>query len=325
MNVMNTKPIIGALFALALSICSGVSMQAQQSRGLSFLETQTDARAAAMGNVTLTKTDRNYLYTNPASIFNGDTKLTVSATGLMFKTQENEFVEGKLGFGAASVGYRFLDRHVIYAGFRYQGGMKIKGNTNDQWGYSRKSYTPFDWAVDMGYAFKFNKMFAAYATGSFIQSYTGRVAYAGAFSVGANCLIPISAKSDISVGARVADFGAPINYAKNESYALPTNMQVTADYGLTISENHKLRAVVGGKYYFLPYKAQVFQTNVGAEYTLFNIASLRAGYQYGSKETSLWSVGAGVALYGAKLDFGYLKSLSDFGADRLVLSLSFDY
>ena len=325
MNIMNTKPIVGALFALALSISSGISMQAQESRGLPFLETPTDARAAAMGNVTLTKTDRNYLYTNPASIFNGDAKLTITAGGLMFKTPKSDMVAGNLMFGAASLGYRFLDRHVIYAGFRYQGGMKIKGSTNDQWGLSKKSTSPFDWAVDMGYAFKFNKMFAAYATGSFIQSYTGRVAYAGAFSVGANCLIPISAESDINVGARVADFGAPFYYSAKEAYALPTNAQVTLDYGLAMNNNHKLRAVVGGKYFFLPYRAQLLQANVGAEYTLFNIASLRAGYQFGSKDTSLWSVGAGVALYGAKLDFGYLKSLNDFGADRLVLSLSFDY
>ncbi len=322
---MNTKPIIGALFALTLSICSGITMQAQSSRVLPFLETPSDARTAAMGNATLTQTDRNYLYTNPASIFNGNSRFTITAGGLMFNTPKNDFVSGNLLFGAVSAGYRFLDRHVVYAGYRYQGGLKVAGRSSDQFGMKNKSYSPFDWALDLGYAFKFNDQLSAYATGSFIQSYTGRTAYAGAFSIGANYLLALSERSDLNIGARVADFGTPIYYSSKEGYALPINMQLTADYGQAFNDNHKVHGVIGCKYYFMPNKAQVFQTNLGAEYTMYNIVSLRAGYQYGTKETSLWSVGAGAAYYGVKLDFGYQNVINKFGSDRFILTLSFDY
>ncbi|MDO5017437.1 MAG: PorV/PorQ family protein [Porphyromonas sp.] len=322
---MNNKTILRVLFALTLSIYAGVGIKAQSGRPLLFLETPTDARTAAMGNTTLTKTDRNYLYTNPSSIFDGDTQLTVTATGLYFNLPKSDFITGNLMFASATAGYRFMDRHAVYAGFRYQGGLGIKGGTNDQWGTNKKTSTPFDWAADLGYAFKFNDQLSAFATGSFIQSYTGRAAYAGAFSIGANYRFMLAEDTDLNVAAAVADFGTPIYYSSSEGYSLPTNARLTADFGHAFNDNHKVRAAIGSKYYFLPATAQVFQANLGAEYTLFNIASLRAGYQFGTQETNLWTVGAGVAYYGVKLDFGYISPINKYGSDRLMLTLSFDY
>lgn len=325
MKIMNNKKIIGALSVLALSLVSVLPLRAQSSRPLQFLETPTDARTAAMGNVTLTKTDRNYLYTNPASIFNSDAKWTVTATGLTHMIPKNDMLSGNLLFGSVTAGYRFLDRHVVYLGYRYQGGLSIKGGSSDQWGTNKRSTAPFDMAVDMGYAFKISDALAAYASGSFIQSYTGRVAYTGAFSIGANYLLTMSDTSDLNLGLRVADFGPSINYSTKDAFALPSNAQLTADYGCAFNDQHKVRAVIGGKYYFLPANAQVIQANVGAEYTLYNIASLRAGFQYGTKDTSLWSAGLGAAFSGIKLDFAYLGALNKYGADRLMLTLSYDF
>lgn len=325
MNVMNNKQIIGALIVLALSLFAVLPLRAQGSRPLSFLETPSDARSAAMGNITLNKTDRNYLYTNPASFFNGNAKLTATATGLTHLMPSNDFYVGNLLYGSVTAGYRFLDRHAVFAGFRYQGGLGIRGGSNDQWGANRRRTTPFDWSVDLGYAFKFNDALAAYASGSFIQSYTGRVAYAGAFTIGANYLFTFSEQSDLNLGARLADFGSPIYYGTKEGYALPTNAQLTADYGHAFSDDHKVRAVLGGKYYFLPYRAQIFQTNIGAEYTLKDMVSFRTGFQYGTKDTSLWTIGLGGAYRGIKLDLGYLGAINEYGANRLMLTLSYDY
>lgn len=322
---MNNRQILGALCVLALSLLPALPLCAQSSRVLPFLSTPTDARAAAMGNATLLKTDRNYLYTNPASIFNDDIRLTVTATGLTHMMPKDDYVKGNLMLGSVTAGYRFLDRHVVYAGFRYQGGLQIKGGISEQWGTNKRFTSPFDFAVDLGYAFRITDALAAYATGSFIQSYTGRAAYAGAFSVGANYLLTFSEATDLNLAARVADLGAPIYYSKKDAYAMPSNAQLTADFGHAFSDDHKVRAAVGAKYFFLPAKAQVFQTNLGAEYTLYNLASLRAGFQYGTKDTSLWSAGVGFAYRGAKLDLGYLGALNQFAANKLMLTLSFDY
>lgn len=322
---MNNKQIIGALFVLALSLLSALPLRAQGSRPLAFLETPSDARTAAMGNVTLTKTDRNYLYTNPASFFNSDKKFAVSATGLTHMIPKDEMLTGNLLFGSATAGYRFLDRHAVFAGFRFQGGLGIKGGSNDQWSTKRRTTRPYDWALDLGYAFKINDELAAYASGSFIQTYTGRTAYAGAFSVGANYLVTFSEVTDLNLGLRVADFGAPIFFSSRQAYALPTNAQLTADLGHAFSDEHKVRAAVGGKYYFLPEKAQVFQTNIGAEYSYRQYAILRAGFQYGTKDTSLWTVGTGLALYGVKFDLAYLGALNSYGANRLMMTLSYDF
>lgn len=279
-----------------------------------------------MGNATLTQTDRSYLYTNPASLLHQDDEsFTISASGLMHLLPESEQLVGNLLYGAVSTGYRFLDRHAVYAGFRYQGGLGIKGGISDQWGEGKKSTTPFDWVIDLGYAFRITDALSAYASGGLIQSYTGRVAYAGTFTLGANYLFTFTDAFDLNLNARVADFGSPIRFSDEEAYALPTSLQMTADVGYAFSDDHKLRAVLGEKYYFLTPRSRVLQLNFGAEYTLFDIASLRAGMQYGWSDTSLWTIGLGTEYFGVKLDFAYLGALSEYGSDRLMLSLSFDY
>lgn len=327
------KKIYNVFAIVLLCIAFGSAQVAKaQSRALPILETQTDARSAAMGGVSLMSTDRSYLYVNPTSLLYGDKKMTISASGLLFNSpdlKEIESIEGNEMFTGVSLGYRFLDRHVVYAGFRYQGGLKILGAVSGQFEENtKKSYTPFDWSVDLGYAFRFTDQWAAFATGSFIQSYTGRTAYAGAFSVGANFNSKLQLgnyESMINVAAKVADFGTPVYYSTSDAYALPTNAQLSADLAMPFDANNKLNVALGGKYYFLPTDAQLIQVGVGAEYTLYNMVSLRAGYQYGTRETSNWGAGIGVEFYDVKLDFGYVGGLGSFKSNQLLLTLSFDY
>ncbi|MDO4790172.1 MAG: PorV/PorQ family protein [Porphyromonas sp.] len=320
---MKIKYIIGAVALLATGFFAPQESTAQ-SRPVQLLETHVDARSAAMGGFTLANTDRNYLYVNPASIFQTDKALTISAGGMMFPKME--MVKGQLMNATATAGWKFLDRHVAYAGFRYQGGLSIP-SVNDQFGTPGKDLSPFDWSVDLGYAFKFNNQLSAFASGSFVQSFTGRTAYAAAFNLGANYLLDLSnngSASLLNIAARVADLGAPVAFSAKESFALPSRVEVTGDYSREFSKNRRLAAVLGGRYYFLADKV-AYSANVGAEYTLYNMVSLRAGYQYGSNSSSFLSTGVGVNLYNVKLDLALLSGMGEFKSNRMMLSLSFDY
>lgn len=325
MNIddMNIKMIKKILLLMTVGLFFSLQTNAQ-TRSLAVLEAPADARAAAMGGVSLMSTDRSYLYINPGSIFDTDKRITATASGILYPKYEG--VDGRLMNGTLSAGWRFLDRHVLYAGFRYQGGLSF-ANVQGQFDPEGKKVSPFDWTVDLGYAFKINENFSAFATGSFIQSYTGRAAYGGAFGIGANYITPLQLgkyDSKMNVAMRVADFGTPVYYGK-DGYSMPSKVELTADLATSFNQDHKLGVVLGGRYYFLPANAQVVQGNIGAEYTLFNIASLRAGYQIGGRSSSFWSCGVGAQYWGVKLDFAFLGGRKDSFSNRMLLTLSFDY
>lgn len=317
---MKIKYIIGAISFAAMGFLSAPKAMAQS---LPVLETPVDARAAAMGGVSLTHTDRSYLYVNPASIFQTDKKLTVSASGLLFPKMN--MVEGRLLNGMATAGWKFHNRHVVYAGFRYQGGLTLP-SVKDQFGTPGKKVSPFDWTADLGYAFRFNDQLSAFASGSFVQSYTGRTAMTGTFSLGANYFMSFnnSAAKYLNIAARVSDLGAPISFSSKDAFALPSRAELTGDFGSAFSENRELNLTLGGRYSFLASKP-LYQANIGAEYVIFKMVSLRAGYQYGSQSTSAWTGGIGVKFYNFKLDFAAIKGLGEFDTKRMMVSLSFDY
>ena len=41
--------------------------------------------------------------------------------------EKDEDIEGRYGLYAATVGYKLAKRHAVFAGFRYAGGLKLKG------------------------------------------------------------------------------------------------------------------------------------------------------------------------------------------------------
>ncbi|SPY34957.1 Uncharacterised protein [Porphyromonas cangingivalis] len=297
-----------------------------QTRLLPILESPVDARAAAMGGVALMNTDRSYLYINPTSIVYQDTKFTVSANGVLFP--KYGAADGRLKKATISVGQKFFDRHAFYAGFRYQGGLSHKVSTGQFDNQDPLEYNPFDWVADLGYAYRISKRFSVFATGSFIQSYTGRAAYAGAFGIGANYLKDFQiSETDVllNIAARVADFGTPLYYSSSERYTLPSKAELTADLTTLFSKNHKLVTLIGGRSFFMPTNVQVYQANMGAEYTLYDLLSLRAGVQLGNRSTGHWSCGAGLGYKRAKIDFSFLRGLNTTHSDRLVLTLSYNY
>lgn len=313
------------IFTLLVIVLGAFQTSWAQTRPLALLETPTDARSASMGGVSLMSTDRSYLYINPSSIFNSDKTFTVSASGLLFPKYEG--IDGRLMNGTISAGWKFLNRHAVFGGFRYQGGLSYE-MVKDQFGTAGKKVAPFDWAVDLGYAFNFNENFSAFATASLLQSYTGRGAFGGSFALGGNYykeLLLGQYDSKLNVAARVADFGTPVYYSSKDGYALPTKAELTADLMTSFSEDHRLGIVLGGRYYFLPAKSKVFQGNLGAEYTIYNIVSLRAGYQMGGHSSNLWSCGLGVQYWDVKLDFAYLGGQNNQVNNRMMLTLSYDF
>lgn len=298
-----------------------------QSRAVPLLDAPSDARSAAMGGVTLMSTDRTYLYVNPASLFSDDTKVSVTLSGLLYPRLKTG--RGRLKDATFSAGWQFADKHAVFAGFRYQGGVSHTV-VSGQYGQAKdQEYNPFDWTADFGYAYSIDNRFSAFATASFIQSYTGRPAYAGAFSLGANYRTPLSMNlaqpTLLNVAARIANFGTPLAYSTDEKYYLPTKAELTADLSMPFSPDHRVTTVVSGQYGFMPIGSSLIVGSVGAEYTVYDIVSMRAGLRIGNRYTNYWTCGIGVQYMGAKIDFAYMGGLKDRYTNRLALTLSYNY
>lgn len=299
-----------------------------QNSPITIVETPVDARASGMGGFSLMSTDRNYLYLNPGAIFQGDTKLTVSANGVLFSRTEDS--KGRLMNGMINAGWRFHNKHAVYVGARYQGGLIFTANKGqfDNHANDALEVKPSEYTVDLGYTYHIAPKFSAFVTGSFIQIYTGRTAYAALFSVGGNFCTDLDLgkyASKLNIAFRVADFGSPIYYKRSESYTAPSKIELTGDLGVDLCESHQLTFALGGRYYFLPEEARYLNANVGAEYQWRKQFFFRAGYQYSSENNDLWSVGLGVNYQKVKMDLAFLKGFHPSFGNRLMATISWNF
>jgi len=141
---MNTKHII----LMACAALLGATQANAQGQDLSILTANTDARTAAMGNASAAA-EGMYLYNNPAAIFATDKKFTADVSASLFEKAEG--TDGTFGIYALSAGYKLAKRHAVFAGFRYAGGLSLKGS--DLLGNPTKDYKPYNWTLDLGYTY----------------------------------------------------------------------------------------------------------------------------------------------------------------------------
>lgn len=311
------------IFLIAAALLFGLDAHAQ-TRPLPILEINPDARTAAMGNVTLGEAGSNYLYVNPASFLYGSQWLTVSANGELYPKSGDA---GRLLYGNASAGIRFADRHAVYVGYRYLGGLSIK--REDRFGVSKKAIKPMDMTYDLGYAFRLNDKFAVYATGTLTQVHVTQTVFGGTFGLGANYRTTFGSSADnpyrLNIGAKVSDLGMPLAFSAKKSYAMPSSFAIGGDISRKKGEAHKFTVAAGTRYYFLPTDAALFTAGAGAEYSFAGILSLRGGYDFAQKGMSHITAGVGVSFAGLKADFAYRKATADTGIDTMMCSLSFDF
>lgn len=309
-------------FVLGMLVLSPALLLAQ-SRTLPILEENPDARSMAMGNVSLMSTDRNHLYVNPSSIFYNSNRYSANINGTFFPKSDD--ASGRMLYGNASAAFRFADRHAAFIGYRYMGGETITGQS-DQYGNVGDEIKPVDWSFDIGYSFKINQNFSAFARASIIQQKIEESTNAFSFSVGGNYRTNINlgnTESQLNIAARVLDIGPAIEDNAKVEYDLPTSAQASADLTLPLSDINRLNIAVGGRYFF-PKDASLLTIGAGAEYTYNNLVSARAGYNYGENETSLATLGFGLNIKFISLDAAYsIASDTDYNMFQMGVTARF--
>ena len=316
---MNSKHIIIACVAL---LCT---MQARaQGQDLSVLAANPDARTAAMGNAAVAA-DGMYLYNNPSAFLCANKKFSADASASIY--EKTEGYEGTFGLYTATVGYKFANRHAAFAGFRYAGGLKLKGY--DMLGEPTKDYQPYNWTIDLGYAYMIGNGFSAYAVGNVIFSHLSKNAVSGAFTIGASYQKSTTTagnkSANLMLDAKVGAIGPQLDYGNGNKTTMPTYVAVGGALTVDVADKHQVGGAWSTRYFFRPSEYKVLMLGAGLEYTYNKMVSLRAGYEYGDRNLSHFTMGAGFKYGGLRLNGAYMLKTANAGSSYCTIGLGYDF
>ncbi|HEY9542608.1 PorV/PorQ family protein [Prevotella sp.] len=313
---MNKK----SLTILALSLATAMGMSAQ-SRILTILEANTDARSAAMGNTMLGNSDQMNIYSNPAALTFGDRTLRADATMEVYPKAEN----GRLMQYNVAGGYRFKNGSALMAGFRYQNGLTVEAVNSENPGARLR---PHEMTLDLGYSFAVTKEVAVYVTGTYAKSHQATSTEAWAFSVGAAYQKPFSLSSMptvLTVGARLMDLGKSVKFDDAGLFhSLPTSVVLGGDWGVALTDEHKLTYALSCRY-FTPKDAHETLVGTGLEYTYNKMVSARVGYQFADQGSDEFTCGLGGEYAGFKLNLSYNHAFSFYGLDTFMVGVGYSF
>ena len=314
----------GTLAAISALIIGTSSLEAQVSRALEVLQTNPDSRTSALGDALNARQDRMSLFTSPLALMPKEGSFGLDASTLIYPKVES--LSGRVMQYNVAAGYKFLGRHALSLGFRYQGtpeieSFDIKDGTLPGQGYKVK---PFEWVIDLAYGFQISRDFSASVSGNLIASWIGMGSYTGGASVAAFYNHTFEKSGVIAAALKFNNLGAPLYYGTNYGVAQPANFQASVEYGFDFYTYNHLNLIAGVQDYFLPADANLFLLGVGAEYDFRDIAFLRLGYRYGQNNMSLFTAGLGVKLFhNYSLDAAYRHGLDkEFGMDVWTVGLT---
>lgn len=327
---LRTLFILGA-FAVTLGITAPLDVSAQISRPLGVLETNPDARTSALADVMGVRPSRMSLFASPVALFGNDRTFGAEVSGQIFPKIEG--IEGRSYQVNAVAGYRLLDRHALSLSYRIQGAPKVSYFTLENPSAEPVTIRPFDWALDLSYGLDLGSGFMLSASGNVIASWIGKGAYTVSGSLGAFYHTEIDRTRatdpiDLSLGLKVNDLGSPITYkGEGMSYAVPASLQLGGEMGFTLIGKNHLDLLLGGRYFFLPREAALLTAGLGAEYDYDESFFVRAGYQFGQKDLSYVTLGAGAkVLGGLSLDLSYRIATSRLtGVNLWSLGASYEF
>ena len=316
---MNSKHIIIACVALL-----GTTQAHAQGQDLSVLAANPDARTAAMGNAAVAA-DGMYLYNNPSTFLGANKKFSADASASIY--EKTEGYEGTFGLYTATVGYKFANRHAAFAGFRYAGGLKLKGY--DMLGEPTKDYQPYNWTIDLGYAYMIGNGFSAYALGNVILSHLSKNAVGGAFTIGASYQKSTTTagnkSANLMLDAKVGAIGPQLDYGNGNKTTMPTYVAVGGALTVDVADKHQVGGAWSTRYFFRPSEYKVLMLGAGLEYTYNKMVSLRAGYEYGDRNLSHFTMGAGFKYGGLHLNGAYMLKTANAGSSYCTIGLGYDF
>lgn len=317
----NNHTVSNYILFLGILVCVNLfSLYEADAQGFSvgMLTFGTDTRSIGMGDNHFGESEELLIYGNPTSLYSKAKVFHVSASCRSFM---NESLETKT-FYTLGTSYR-IGNHGLHAGYRSFGGQDIEYIGGD-------IIEPKDISLDIAYSYKIGKHFSASIGGSYIKSEI--LNSATTFAVNASAWYRNEFKllhgADLLFGVGAGNIGGQIEYNVVEDARkgdLPMFFGAGGEFGLSLSQNHRVSLGLGSRYFYGSQDASYFTINSGVEYSLYNHFFVRGGYAYGSKESNYLTCGVGVKYWGVKIATAYIKGLGNNDSENLTVSLGWDF
>ncbi len=268
----------------------------------SFVNLSPDTRAMGLAGASLAIDAQAFaLYNNPAAMALSENKLAAGASfGMWQPDASDNTLIGASGFGkiGKNLGIGLAGRYFTHQPY----------NISSSQGALTGSYTPKEYAVDMGAAYRITEGLSLGVNARFIQSTIAESYQDNAFAADIALMYQIK---NFSLAAAVTNLGNKMNFGYDD-YPLPSLIKAGAAYNLRIAEMHRVSFSVEGDYHLTGDKG--IMGGIGVEYAFKNIAFVRAGYHLGDELKvipSYASVGLGIQFLGISLNAAYLLAQKD--------------
>ena len=280
------------LFALALV---SVTASAQTSDALPFVRTgHSAAREAMAGAGSVSGASAAWAsFDNAALSAFGDKTLDAAIS-------YNNWAPSSGNMFAGGLTCRLGSNFGITAGAYYGLGKEYDIYSNE--GVKKGTFTPTQMQFNLGMGYK---LLPWLSLGANVHAATETLAEGASYKAFSGDLFLMGHMDSFKFAAGVVSLGTPVKSSTGTSYNLPSSVKLAGGYedsfgGISCAVYTDL------DYFFL---ASGFSASVGAELGWDEIASLRAGYHFASKNTPLpnyFSAGLGGRLLGFSLDAAVL-------------------
>lgn len=276
------------LFILSVIVAATIPSMAQS---MSALLIPTDAKSLSMGSVSVVPESSNE--------FDADAIFGIWAPATASNTIAGMDVRCRLSdkFGLLFDGTYFKDKPYVI--------------TNSE-GQSNGTFSPTEMLFGLGGRLGLSEKLSLELKAKIFNSTIGNDLKGNAF--GADLTLGYRS-GGFNAAAGVANLGSAIKFA-DKSYGMPMMARAGASY--TVSG---ITAAVEADYLF----SGAFMAGLGAEYSIKDIAFIRAGFHYGDKTSALptfASLGAGIVFSGIKLNIAYITANGNIG-NSIMLSLGY--
>jgi len=266
------------------------------SQSVSFLNTPSDARSAAMGNA-------GYLLASPFSVqYNSASVMAesllqtgVGVSALFWQPRE----AGATLFNVA--GFHKIKKFGFLAGFRSnKTGDIAKSDAN---GNITGSFSPFEYAFEIGMGYDVS---TNVSLGISLRHLSSQMDQNIKSSALASDISMLYHHGNLRLGLGISNLGSKIDYG-NTKYSLPARIKSGIAYHLTLSNDQALITVADLFYQLTPDYSGV-ASGLGVEYNYKKLIALRTGYHFESKSVgaSYATIGLGTKFSGLSLDLAYL-------------------
>ena len=125
--------------------------------------------------------------------------------------------------------------------------------------------------------------------------------------------------------AKVGAIGPQLDYGNGNKTTMPTYVAVGGALTVDVADKHQVGGAWSTRYFFQPSEYKVLMLGAGLEYTYNKMVSLRAGYEYGDRNLSHFTMGAGFKYGGLCLNGAYMLKTANAGSSYCTIGLGYDF